>query len=768
MAVLDSISGRFDESLKADKVSTLQALIFSSKNIDRYKLKMRTTSRELTRYEKIVIRTIEGFDLYRTEGRNTYGGPVLEEAVNFLSGNFTEEEFKNLKNKFNKNYQDGGAMGIWIDSELNLSPLAKRVANHEISMSRYLSIVLLNLFSFSTQDGVSEPKYFHFLERLINFIQENNLENSQINLNQLSSIYFNFVDDTTPEHQGAQNRSLFQYLVGTDYFVDCGKYEFRVHQNWKDNLSLLKSFCNNEYKSLSLEESFEKFNTRSNRATYSRVVGNTSFEKEVTRISEGLEGEVEIDISTEQRNMIDIDQPYQQIYSGAPGTGKSFELNELAEEFFNVNGEVLYERITFHPNMNYGQFVGIFKPFPSGKESAPVTYKFVPGILLRQLENAYRHPEKNFLVLIEEINRTNVAAVFGDTFQLLDRKNGESEYPISMSEDIKYRFFDEKEGVFNTEESLSKGIKVKLQTKGLFFPENLFIWSTMNGADQGVMPMDTAFKRRWEFVKFGVNDISENLKSFFADKYITYSEGNIQWNSLRIAINNKLLNLNVSEDKLIGPYFISTNVMSDENKLTESFKSKVLLYLFEDVMKINPQKLFNLNANEIHYSSLVSKFEKDGLEVFSDLEYIENSNKQIDCSEFNVSNYSNLSGQQFQLINELLNISKSLPDVKTIDTGVANGVYFINKNAPDPKYNNGQYKFMHIDKSSLKTNKDLVIYLPLMYKDLDNSYSFVEKDSGSYGDFETVLKPKNVSDLKLCVSMIHEAYNLINQNLKLD
>lgn len=768
MAVLESTSGRFDESIKADKVNTLQALIFSSKNIDKYKLKLKHSDQELTRYEKIVVRTIEGFDLYRTEGRNTYGGPVLEEAVEFISGNFTEEEYKKLKNKFNKNYQDGGAMGIWNDSELNLSPLAKRVANHEISMTRYLSIIFLNLFSFSTQDGESEPKYFHFLERLIDYIEVNELKGSQINLTQLSSVYFDFIDDTTPEHKSAQNRALFQYLVGTDYFVDCGGYEFRVHENWRDNLSLLKSFCNNKYKDLSLEESYEKFNTRSNRAAYSQVVGDTTFEKEITKISEGLENKLKIDINNESQERLEIDQPYQQIYSGAPGTGKSYELNKMAEELFIVNNEVLYERVTFHPNMNYGQFVGVFKPFPSGTELAPVTYKFIPGILLRQLENAYKYPGKNFLIVIEEINRANVASVFGDTFQLLDRKNGESEYPISISEDIKYRFFDENEGIFRNEGSIPRDTKEKLLTKGLFFPDNLFIWSTMNGADQGVMPMDTAFKRRWEFVKFGVNDISEELQSFFENKYITYDEGSIHWNSLRIAINNKLLNLNVSEDKLIGPYFISTNILDNEEKLTESFKSKVLLYLFEDVMKINPQKLFNLKSNEIHYSSLVSKFEKDGLEVFSDLGYIENGINQMDYPEFNISNYSNLSNQQLGLINELLSISNSLLDVKTVDTGTANGVYFINKNAPEPKTNKGQYKFMHMDKASIKPNKDLVIYLPLKYKDIDNSYDFIEQNSGSFGNFETVLKPKNVSELKSCESLIYEAYELINQSLSLD
>ncbi|MRI86522.1 AAA domain-containing protein [Aerococcaceae bacterium WS4759] len=619
MAILESISGRFDESLKADKVSTLQALIFASKNVNKYKLKNKNTDKELKRYEKIVVRTIEGLDLYRTEGRNTYGGPVLEEAVQFISGDITEDKYKQLKTKFNKVYQDGGSLGIWSDSELNLSPLAKRVADHEITMTRYLSIIFLNLFSFSTQDGKSEPKYFHFLERLIDYIQVNKLEDSQIGLTQLSDVYFNFVDDTTQEHKDAQNRALFQYLVGTYYFVDCGKYEFRVHKNWKNNLSLLKEMCNDEYKDLSLEEAVEKFNTRLKRSESALTLGDNTFEKEITRISEGLEEELETYTLTKLQNRIQIDQPYQQIYSGAPGTGKSFELNELAEKYFNINNEILYERVTFHPNMNYGQFVGVFKTFPSGIQSAPVTYKFVPGTLLRQLENAYKYPNKNFLILIEEINRANVASVFGDTFQLLDRKDGESEYPISMSEDIKYRFFDKDEGIFKDKDSLPKDVKSKLQAKGLFFPKNLFIWSTMNGADQGVMPMDTAFKRRWEFVKFGVNDIPVELESFFEDKYIVYKGGHIHWNNLRMAINDKLLSLNISEDKLIGPYFISMNALKDKEKLTESFKSKVLLYLFEDVMKVTPQRLFNFRASEIHYSLLVSKFENDGLDVFVDL-----------------------------------------------------------------------------------------------------------------------------------------------------
>lgn len=456
-------------------------------------------------------------------------------------------------------------------------------------------------------------------------------------MEQLSTVYFNFIDDTTPEHRKAQNRALFQYLVGTEYFVEVGKYEFQVHENWQDKLSILKSYCNNEHKHLTLEESKKLFNTRKNKEEYARVISDTKYEKKIALISEGIELTEEYDISDNIEERIKIDQPYQQIFSGAPGTGKSYELNTLAKKYFKSGEKFFYERVTFHPNMNYGQFVGVFKPFPSGEESAPVTYKFVPGTLLRQLEKAYRHPDKNFLILVEEINRANVASVFGDTFQLLDRENGESEYPIAISEDIKYRFFDENEGIFKDNATIPRYIKEKLENQGLFFPDNFYIWATMNGADQGVMPMDTAFKRRWEFVKFGVNDISRNMLPFFEDKYIKYNGGRIHWNSFRIAINNKLLELNISEDKLIGPYFIPTSVLEKEKELTESFKSKVLLYLFEDVVKMIPQRLFRLEANELHYSSLVSEFEKNGLDVFVDLmitdsEINEEQNSKLDTT----------------------------------------------------------------------------------------------------------------------------------------
>lgn len=167
-----------------------------------------------------------------------------------------------------------------------------------------------------------------------------------------------------------------------------------------------------------------------------------------------------------------LNLPHNRIIFGAPGTGKSFYLNKQRELNF---AEDAYERVTFHPNYSYAQFVGSYKPISiqeniDGKLTNEIQYKYVPGPFLRVLVQALINPQKNYLLLIEEINRANVAAIFGDVFQLLDREqDGASTYPIAISEDMR-QFFT------------SKGINIS----NLFLPQNLYIWATMNSADQGV------------------------------------------------------------------------------------------------------------------------------------------------------------------------------------------------------------------------------------------------------------------------------------------
>lgn len=276
------------------------------------------------------------------------------------------------------------------------------------------------------------------------------------------------------------------------------------------------------------------------------------------------------------------------------------------------------ERVTFHPNYSYAQFVGTYKPAQDkdlGHEK-DIVYKYVPGPFMRTLVKALNNPQQDFLLIIEEINRANVAAVFGDVFQLLDRKNGVSEYPVAASEDIKRYLKDN--GIADCNE--------------LKIPSNMYIWATMNSADQGVFPMDTAFKRRWEFEYIGINE-NETW-----DYTIPLPKNeSINWNILRKAINSSLKKIaSVNEDKLLGPYFLSKAVLEDANKWNSEpdseekqkavekflniFKSKVLMYLYEDVCKMRPGEVFKIKPEDgqtrLHYSDICAAFDNTGIGIF--------------------------------------------------------------------------------------------------------------------------------------------------------
>lgn len=303
------------------------------------------------------------------------------------------------------------------------------------------------------------------------------------------------------------------------------------------------------------------------------------------------------------------------ILFGAPGTGKSFTLNHEKDILLADGGE--YERVTFHPDYSYANFVGTYKPVPcqdsDGKDA--ITYTYVPGPFMRTYVKALRNSRsddpKPFLLVIEEINRANVAAVFGDVFQLLDRGDNEvSEYPIQASEDIKKYLAEELGGA----PDIYSEIRI---------PDNMFIWATMNSADQGVFPMDTAFKRRWDFTYLGIDDSEAGI----VGKKVILGQGNyrrvVEWNALRKAINDELLTYKVNEDKLMGPYFISKKnlpegEMIDPAVFTRIFKNKVIMYLFDDAAKQKRITLFGGCDEKAknQYSKICREFDTKGVYIF--------------------------------------------------------------------------------------------------------------------------------------------------------
>ena len=296
----------------------------------------------------------------------------------------------------------------------------------------------------------------------------------------------------------------------------------------------------------------------------------------------------------------------QQIFYGAPGTGKSHVINELTA------GKAVV-RTTFHPDTDYSTFVGAYKPTTKsvpvmtviGKEAVPVkdnegnemtedkiVYKFVSQAFLQAYVEAWKkycavqeneEPLDEYLV-IEEINRGNCAQIFGDLFQLLDRGDkGFSVYPIMADSDMKEMLKKEFAGLeIKKKESINalfKGGKdiVAQVLKGdiLLLPNNLYIWATMNTSDQSLFPIDSAFKRRWDWKYMPIDTKKENWN-------IEVDGKKYSWSDFLEAVNEQIFEVTKSEDKKLGFYFCRANNHVVD---AEKFVGKVIFYLYNDVFK---------------------------------------------------------------------------------------------------------------------------------------------------------------------------------------
>lgn len=267
----------------------------------------------------------------------------------------------------------------------------------------------------------------------------------------------------------------------------------------------------------------------------------------------------------------------QKIYYGTPGSGKSWRIKKNYEMRKEGNEYVKDEekikrvvRTTFHPDTDYAQFVGCYKPVPNKEDENKITYKFVPQVFTDAYVKAWIDLGHPYYLIIEEINRGNCAQIFGDLFQLLDRnKEGYSEYPIKADRDLRIYL----------EEQLpedSEGIK----DGKLCLPPNLSIIASMNTSDQSLFPMDSAFKRRWAWEYVPI-DYSNNVES--AKFEITIDGERHPWHSFLKKMNEKIKKVTSSEDKQMGNFFIKASV--DENE----FCDKVMFYLWSEVGKDNYQ-----------------------------------------------------------------------------------------------------------------------------------------------------------------------------------
>lgn len=308
--------------------------------------------------------------------------------------------------------------------------------------------------------------------------------------------------------------------------------------------------------------------------------------------------------------------PLQVIYYGAPGTGKSFTIDDMTDDENSV-------RTTFHPDSDYASFVGTYKPtmenvpinsiygesvqFATGKNGHPgtekkIVYKYVPQAFLKAYVAAWSNLDTPYYLIIEEINRGNCAQIFGDLFQLLDRNNsGSSSYAINADEDIAKFLREDVNGfaslsqeqrdaiaayelVKDSGEKRSIGGKI-LDGKLLLLPHNLHIWATMNTSDQSLFPIDSAFKRRWnwKYVPIDTDPLDKRTHQHLNWKFEV--AGNLySWGKFLEFINPKIYDITESSDKQMGYFFAkadpTTGIISEE-----VFLNKVLFYLWTDVFK---------------------------------------------------------------------------------------------------------------------------------------------------------------------------------------
>ena len=363
-----------------------------------------------------------------------------------------------------------------------------------------------------------------------------------------------------------------------------------------------------------------------------------------------------------------IAESLQQIYYGAPGTGKSFTIDDKTDDGNSV-------RTTFHPDSDYASFVGAYKPtmedvpisatyqtkegsygeYLTKTEKHPgterkIVYKYVPQAFLKAYVAAWSNLDTPYFLIIEEINRGNCAQIFGDLFQLLDRNNaGSSSYAIHADEDITQFLSGDDKGFASLSDDQKDTIRAfvlhkdngKTQAVGqdilngklLLLPPNLYIWATMNTSDQSLFPIDSAFKRRWnwKYMPIEYHPIDKKTQQPIDWKF-QIGDNIYSWGQFLSKINPEIYTLTESSDKQMGYFFAkadnTTGIISEE-----VFLNKVLFYLWTDVFKdfdVSSELFKNKKANRSFCftdffedpEALGNFIDNFNLDVVEDLEHV--------------------------------------------------------------------------------------------------------------------------------------------------
>lgn len=443
--------------------------------------------------------------------------------------------------------------------------------------------------------------------------------------------------------------------------VDCKEYANQ------DRICVLKQFLT-ERLHLNPGEDYFILEDVGNDGRSFNLYGVHSSEIPATVLLDKFKGQV-VDMDEPQETKTTKNaQPLQVIYYGAPGTGKSFTIDDMTDDENSV-------RTTFHPDSDYASFVGAYKPtmedvpisatyqtkegsygeYLTKTEKHPgterkIVYKYVTQAFLKAYVAAWSNLDTPYFLIIEEINRGNCAQIFGDLFQLLDRNNsGSSSYAIHADEDITQFLSDDDKGFASLSDDQKDAIRAfvlhkdngKTQAVGqdilngklLLLPPNLYIWATMNTSDQSLFPIDSAFKRRWnwKYMPIEYHPIDKKTQQPIDWKF-QIGDNIYSWGQFLSKINPEIYTLTESSDKQMGYFFAkadnATGIISED-----VFLNKVLFYLWTDVFKdfdVSSELFKNKKANRSFRftdffedpEALGNFIDNFNLDVVEDLEHV--------------------------------------------------------------------------------------------------------------------------------------------------
>ena len=458
-----------------------------------------------------------------------------------------------------------------------------------------------------------------------------------MNITDKIALYQEFIKKCTSSEGSWSNYSQFSRI---DKLIKA------IHPDYSDLIYYNDpKFVRNLYQELL---SLEKLPTEKTKDTFKTLGGGQYHNAMATyiRFLEAAKLLSNVAISLSQNSSQDKPS-FQIIYYGAPGTGKSHRIKKLLKEM-NVPKENIF-RTTFHPDSDYSSFVGAYKPTMKpvdekyrnvvGKDEE-IAYSFVPQTFIKAYTQAYKKPNEHVYLIIEEINRGNCAQIFGDLFQLLDRDdNGVSEYPIKADSDLKMYL-----------EGELKDYPDGIKDGELCLPSNLYIWATMNTSDQSLFPIDSAFKRRWDWEY-------EPIKYMNTDWGIEVGGNLYSWTSFQKEVNNRIFDATNSEDKMLGDFFVkpNNNVISEKQYI-----NKVLFYLWNDVCKDGDGDIFKTDDNkDVKFSDLYdtnasvtlkSMMKNLGVSII-ETEDIEEFMEDSNSDDFNIIN--SMDNSQQTLVNSM-------------------------------------------------------------------------------------------------------------------